>query len=223
MAHVTPSKWPRAGRLWPVTVDGPVTSDQYPAMAGTEKLVALLRGVNVGGHRRLPMVELRALLESCGYRDVRTYIQSGNVVCSAPITGANRASRRRAQIVEKTMTDAIFERFALTVPVMVRRADEWPALVADNPFLAANKGVDKSALYVGFMSKTPEPQWIEAIDRDRSPPDQFAIRGREIYLYYPERRQKSKLVNDWFERELRVDCTMRNWRTVNRLLAMLDS
>ena len=192
-------------------------------MARTEKLVALLRGINVGGHRRLPMADLRALLQDLGYRDVRTYIQSGNVVCDTIAAGPRGASGKRTQAVEKAVSAAILERFSLTVPVMVRRADEWRAVVANNPFLRAAPDLDQSTLFVGFMSRPPDADRIAAIDRDRSPPDEFVIHGREIYLHYPHGRQKTRLVNDWFERALGIDSTMRNWRTVNRLLALLDA
>lgn len=178
--------------------------------------VALLRGINVGGHRKIPMAELRTLLSGLGFRDVRTYIQSGNVVLTPPRGGKNATEARIATLV----SEAIAGHFGFDVPVMVRTAEAWRTVVARNPFVPA--GADPKTLDVGFLSRAPDDHAAANIDRDRSPPDEFRIIGTEIYLRYPNGRAKTKLLHSWFERQLGVACTVRNWRTTNRLLAMLE-
>ncbi|MGH2369380.1 MAG: DUF1697 domain-containing protein [Chloroflexota bacterium] len=172
--------------------------------------VALLRGVNLGGKNKLPMKELVAMFADAGCADVRSYIQSGNVVF--------RASESLAAQVPALVTATIAERFGFRVPIVLRTADELREVSEDNPFLAV--GADPSALHVVFLADDPGPERTAALDPQRSPGDAFALRGRDIYLHCPHGFGRSKLTTDYFDRKLATVSTVRNWNTVLRLLAL---
>jgi len=169
--------------------------------------VALLRGINVGGSNKVPMAELRALFEALGYPDAQTYIQSGNVVFSA---------RAGESALVADIEAAIEETFSLQVPVVVRSRAQLAAVVASSPFDRAAP----TAVHVAFLSGRPRTASVAALDPDRSPPDTFAVVGREVYLHYPNGSGRSKLTVDYLERVLGVRATARNWNTVTKLLAM---
>jgi uncharacterized protein (DUF1697 family) len=172
--------------------------------------VALLRGVNMGGHKRLPMKDLAGLFEQAGAREVRTYIASGNVVFAC----APKAAPKVANGVET----AIRDRFGFSAPIVLRSGAEMAQLAADNPFLRA--GHPEKALHVLFLAERPDPARVAALDPDRSPPDDFAVHGREVYLFLPYGAARTKLTNDYFDRGLKTTCTGRNWRTVGKLVEM---
>ena len=172
--------------------------------------VALLRGVNLG-KRRLPMRELARIFADAGCEDVRTYIQSGNVVYRAGATLA----RRVPALVEA----GIAERFGFDAPVVTRTAAEMAAIVRGNPY-ARLAAADPKSVHVGFLRDRPAARAVAALDPDRSPPDTFVVRGREIYFHFPNGLAKSKLTNPWFDSRLGTVSTMRNWRTVTALLDM---
>ena len=172
--------------------------------------VALLRGINVGGRNKLLMRELAAMFEDAGCEDVRTYIQSGNVVFRADSTLADRLSAR--------VTDAIAASLGYRIPVITRTAADVARVVEGNPFLAA--GADPTKLHVGFLAETPDPASVARLDPNRSPPDAFEVRGDEVYLHFPAGVARSKLDNAYFDRTLNTVCTIRNWRTVCKLHEM---
>ena len=172
--------------------------------------VALLRGINLG-KRQLPMKDLARIFEDAGCADVRTYIQSGNVVYRA---GAELA-RRVPGLVEA----AIAERFGFDAPVVTRSAAELAAVVRANPY-ADEAEADPKSVHVGFLRERPSARAVSALDPDRSPPDTFVVRGREIYFHFPNGMGKSKLTNPWFDSRLGTVSTMRNWRTVITLEEM---
>jgi uncharacterized protein (DUF1697 family) len=171
--------------------------------------VALLRGVNVGGKNRLSMKDLADIFGGLGCRDVRTYIQSGNVVF--------RADRALAGRVPDLVAGAISAGFSLKVPVVMRSVAELFTVIADNPFL--NSGADTKALHVAFLKDRPSASSVAALDPDRSPPDKFAVCGSEIYLCLPNGAGRSKLTAQYFDSTLKTTSTTRNWNTV---LALLD-
>jgi uncharacterized protein (DUF1697 family) len=172
--------------------------------------VALLRGINLGS-RRLPMKDLAAMLGDAGCADVRTYIQSGNVVYRAvPVL-----ARRVPGIVEK----AIAERYGFECPVVTRSAAEIDGVIEANPFPEA--AAEPKTLHVGFLRDRPAKSRVAALDPDRSPPDAFVVRGREIYVYYPKGSARSKLTPQYFDPRLETLSTFRNWRTVLTLQEML--
>ena len=180
--------------------------------AVSHRYVALLRGINVGGRRKLLMRDLAETFVRAGCTSVRTYIQSGNVVFAAAPELADELAGRVAGV--------IVESHGFEVPVVIRTAEDLDRVVRDNPFLAA--GADPAKLHVGFLAAAPEPARIERLDPDRSPPDAFAVRGREVYLHFPAGVARSKLDNAYFDRTLNTVCTIRNWRTVGKLHEMVS-
>ena len=173
--------------------------------------IALLRGINVGGHRKVPMAELRELCARLRFEEVATYIQSGNVVF--------RAAQAKAAEVEAALARAIERRFGFDVSVMVRDVPELDAVVAGNPFLA--EGVDDtSRLHVSFLGAEPPAAVAEEYRRLRLGGDELRLVGREAYLHVPGGMGKSKLTPTFLERALGTPGTARNWRTVNTLLEM---
>jgi uncharacterized protein (DUF1697 family) len=175
--------------------------------------IALLRGINVGGKTVVPMPELKSLFASMGLEDVNTYIQSGNVVFSSPSGDAHAL----AVAIEERIEDA----FGLSTSVLLRTAGELAEIADRNPFL--RREADLSKLHLVFLSGPPEVDAVAELDPARSPPDEFAVRGCEIYLHLPKGAGRSKLTIDYFEKRLRVRATARNWKTVNKLLELTQN
>jgi uncharacterized protein (DUF1697 family) len=171
---------------------------------------AFLRGINVGGKNTIPMAELKPALSALGVEDVVTYIQSGNVVFRSP----SRAASDVAADVERQIAKV----FGVDVAVLLRTPAQLRKIAAENPFLG--KGADLSKLHVVFLEAAPAKGAIAKLDPDRSPPDEFSVRGREIYLRLPNGAGRSKLTIDWFERGLGVRATARNWKTLGKLIEL---
>lgn len=175
--------------------------------------VALLRGINVGGKNKLPMKDLVAMFVRVGCVNVRHYIQSGNIVFDAPPKIAARIP---------TLVGAEIEReLGLRAPLLVRTHDELRAVSLGNPLLKA--GVALCSLYVMFLqgsSRGAQNYESVALDPQRSPPDTFVVKGREIYLSLPNGAGRSKLTNAYFDAKLGTVSTARNWNTVLKLVGM---
>ncbi len=174
--------------------------------------VALLRGINVGGKNLLPMKELTAIFAKAECTEVRTYIQSGNVLFNAP-----------AALVKKlpdVISERIRERFGYSVPVILRTIQEMGKVISENPFLEI--GDSEKMLHVYFLGDKPAASAIQSLDPDRSPPDTFQVRNREIYLRCPNGMGRSKLTNAYFDAKLSTISTARNWATVVKLFEMMQ-
>jgi uncharacterized protein (DUF1697 family) len=174
--------------------------------------VALMRGINVGGKNKLPKQDLVELFVAAGCSNVLTYIQSGNIIF--------RASPAVAAKVPLVITAKIGVRFGYRIPVVVRTVEEIRKVVLQNPFL--KEGADEDTLHVMFLADHPSPQQIATLNPDRSPPDVFRVLGRDIYLHLPTGMAHSKLTNAYFDSKLATIGTVRNWRTVSNLLAMME-
>jgi len=180
-------------------------------MTSPDTHIALLRGVNVGGRNKLPMADLTAIFADLGCADVRTYIQSGNVVFTAPPDLADEIPAR--------VTAAIEERVGLKVPVVLRTVVEWRDAARANPFLAEE--LNPKTLAVAFLAEVPDPARVDDLDPDRSPPDRFWVHGCEIYLHLPNGAARTRLTNAYLDSTLATTSTARNLRTVDKLLEMV--
>ena len=169
--------------------------------------IAILRGINVSGVRKLPMADLRKLCEGLGWVNVRTYIQSGNVVFEVPKVGPALA---------RSLEQAIRKQFGFDVPVLVLTSKDLQQVIAGNPFIKEN-GIELDKLHVTFLAEVPK-QRIGA--EGNYAPDRFILGKKEIYLHCPEGYGNTKLNNTFFENKLKVSATTRNWRTVNELVRM---
>lgn len=172
--------------------------------------VALLRGINLAGRRRVPMAQLRELLTERGYDDIRTHLQSGNVVLRAPV-GAAR--------LEQDLAEAIETEFGFAVPVVVRSAAQLAAVIATEPFGAV---VTEPRLYQVSFLAGPAPEGTEERLRGiATPAERVEVRGQEIYSWHPDGVGRSKLAGALGDRAIGVITTTRNFRTV-RALAQLS-
>ncbi len=172
--------------------------------------VALLRGINVGGKNKIPMQDLVAMFTKAGCSEVRSYIQSGNVV----FQGGQALAKR----IPVLITQAVNKRFGYQIPVLTRTSEEIRKIVRTNPFLKS--GADPGVLHVAFLADRPGAAAIKALDPNRSPPDEFKVRGGEIYFHCPNGVARSKLSNAYFDSVLNTTSTVRNWRTVLRVLEL---
>ena len=175
-------------------------------------MAAFLRGINVGGRSLLAMADLKSALHDAGLADARTYLQSGNVVVTPRSGGPG-------ELVE-TMERAIEDIAGRAIRVMVRTRDELDGIVAGNPLW--DESLKPASIHTVFLEAAPDPERVAELDPDRSPPDRFALSGREIYLHYPQGSGRSRLNLEYFEKTLGVAGTARNWNTVTRVRLMLE-
>jgi uncharacterized protein (DUF1697 family) len=166
--------------------------------------VALLRGINVGGRNKLPMSDLRALVESLGHTDVTTYIQSGNVIFTSAKAVAPGA-------LEAAITGAC----GLEITVVLRTPAELTKVVKANPFSRA----DLSTVHVGFMARQPPKALVAKLDAARFEPEAVVVHGAELYFHVPDGMGHSKLP-DYVGRQLKIPTTVRNWNTVLKLASL---
>jgi uncharacterized protein (DUF1697 family) len=168
--------------------------------------VALLRGINLGSHNKISMADLRALVEDIGAADVATYVQSGNVVFRSTIA--------RGALVRRIERE-IRARFGHDVTVVLRTRAELARLVKENPF--AKRESDPTKLHVTFLATAADRRRLAGLDRKEFAPDDFHIGRNAVYLHMPKGYGRSKLSNAFFEKQLAVRATTRNWRTVTKL------
>lgn len=175
--------------------------------------VALLRGINVGGKNKISMQALVSLFVSIGCRDVQTYIQSGNVVFAADPASVDQLPAKVSADIQRTL--------GLKVPVVVRSGLEMHRIANANPFVEAGMATDR--LHVAFLAAVPDSVTIGELDPRRSPPDEYAVRGSEIYLHCPGGLARTRYTNEYFDRTLRTTSTIRNWNTVLKLRELVAS
>jgi uncharacterized protein (DUF1697 family) len=188
-----------------------VTEGRASEGAGTTTYVALLRGVNVGGHRLIKMPELKGLFEAMGCGHVRTYIQSGNVV----FTSADELLEPLRQRVERE----IAARFGFPVTVVLRTAAELERIIADCPF-ASGALAEGESLYLALLADAPPPEGVARLRAYDGGSDEARIAEREVYLLYRLSMRDTPLTNAFLERMLGVAATTRNWRTMQTLAGM---
>ena len=174
--------------------------------------VGLLRGVNVGGNNKLPMKDLVEIVAEAGGEQVRTFIQSGNVVF--------RATAKVARAMPERVSAAILERHGFNTPVVLRSAAALRAVRDNNPYLKAGAPEDK--LIVLFLKDTPTPEAVASLDPNRWPQDEFQVVGTEVYAHYRHGMGCTKLTNAYFDSRLRTISTARNVRTLNKLIALTE-
>jgi uncharacterized protein (DUF1697 family) len=176
--------------------------------------IAMLRGINVSGQKIIKMESLRASLASLGFEEVRTYIQSGNIVFKTVTTvPAGLAGK---------IANTILDDFGFAVPVLVRTKEELAGVIQANPLLKW-KGIDEARLHVTFLSAAAPKGSEEILKSLARQSELFAVGGREIYLHCPDGYGDTKLSNNAIEKAFAVPATTRNWKTVNILSVMVGS
>jgi uncharacterized protein (DUF1697 family) len=174
------------------------------------KFIALLRGINVGGHNRVPMAELRALCGGLGWAAVRTYIQSGNVVFRAA---------RPAPDLEAGLEAAIESRFGLAIPVVVRPATRWEIYAAANPF-PAESGVTPNLVMLGLSKAPPASGAVDRLREHVAGGEAVDRSGDALWIRYDRGAGRSRLTPALLDRAVGSPVTLRNWRTVLRIREM---
>ena len=177
-----------------------------------ETYIALLRGINIGGRHMVPMKELRALVEGHGCADVRTYIQSGNVVFRSTAADTGKLARQ--------LSSAIARSYGFEPQVLVLTSSQLERAVAGNPFPEAAS--DPARLHLFFLTGAPKEPDVVAMNELKARTERFELKGRVFYLHTPEGFGRSNLAGG-IERFLGVSSTARNWRTVTTLLEMAKS
>jgi uncharacterized protein (DUF1697 family) len=172
--------------------------------------VALLRSVNVAGHGRMAMPELKEIFLTLGYHDVSTYIQTGNVIF--------RASSRSAAKLETEIEQQLESTFGTTPKVIVRTVPELTRTVVTSPY--PSRGADPGRHHVTFLAAAPSKERLAAFHPPDSGRDELAIIGREVYVHTPDGYATTKLTGTYLERHLGVSSTTRNWNTVTKLCAL---
>jgi uncharacterized protein (DUF1697 family) len=170
--------------------------------------IALLRGINIGPHKRMKMEKLRASCEGLGFAGVKTYIQSGNVIFKSP--------RLSPAALSKKLGECIVKDFGFSSEVIARSREEMKKIVEGNPFTKEH-GLDRSKLHVVFLSEVPSAAALKKLQELTLAPDRVTSGNKEIYFYFPNGVSGSSLWKHALDRVLAQPATMRNWKTVTTL------
>lgn len=172
-----------------------------------QTFIALLRGINVGGHRKIEMAALRALASELGYSGVQSYIQSGNLVFTS--AGPSAA-------IEASLEQAIATRFGFPVEVLVRAAADWPALLRGNPFPAAC-AAEPNLVMMALAKRPPRPDAVPALRERATQGERIEAAGEALWFHYAGGVARSKLSPTLIDRLVGSPVTARNWRSVQKL------
>lgn len=170
------------------------------------KYIAILRGINVGGKRKILMADLKELLTSKGFENVKSYIQSGNIAFDFKVNTVSK--------LENIIIDAIKEKYGFDVPTIVITPNEAQSIIDNNPY----KAEDLSKLHVTFFKEEPDVSLVSKIKEINFAPDEFHFSKKAVYLKIADKYHKSRLSNTFFEKKLKISATTRNWKTVNKLV-----
>ncbi len=167
---------------------------------------SLLRGINVSGHKKIPMAGLKTLYEELGFTQVKTYIQSGNVVFET--------DQQNMSLIRQLIESKIEATYGFDVTVLIRTADELRQVASSNPFETIED------VYVTFLAEEPSPEkWANLKSLDLGT-ERMELKNEELYLQFPDGYGKAKLSNPFVESKLKVRATTRNWRTINEILRL---
>jgi len=174
--------------------------------------IALLRAINLANKRRVSMSALRELLPDLGYEDVRTHLQSGNIVLTSDVS---------AKRLESELEKHLAAELGLDIQVLVRTRNQLADVIKRNPL--GKVADDPSRYMVSFLSAKPDPKVVRELAKIDVAPEQFVVSGREIFAWYPNGFQRAKLGKVLTEKKLGVAATARNWNTVTKLLEIADA
>ena len=179
-------------------------------------LISMLRGVNLGGHNKIKMDALRALYESLKLEDPRTFIQSGNVIFRTKF----RKEKNPAALAKKIQT-AIERSFGFRPEVILRTPDELRNAIAATPF-PAHRNLHPSKILITFLAADPGPEAQSTLLTLKGYPEELHLKGRELYIYFPDGAGKSKLPWSKLDKLLQTTGTARNWNSVTKMLAIAE-
>ncbi|MBE0639131.1 MAG: DUF1697 domain-containing protein [Bacteroidales bacterium] len=173
--------------------------------------ISLLRGINVSGQKLIKMDALKVLCENLGFTDVRTYLQSGNVIF--------QTHDSQIAVLEKLISDQVKKQFGFDVPVIVLTVDDLMEIVEKNPF-KDDPSKDPASQYVTFLSAQPVKYDIQSIGYKKTKEEEITVTERAVYLYCPNGYGRTKLTNNFLESKLNVTATTRNWKSTTELLTI---
>lgn len=174
--------------------------------------IALLRGINVSGQKKIKMAELRVHMEDLGFGHVRTYIQSGNILLE---------SDEFAEVIEEMIAGKIQEVYGFEVPVMVKSPADLKAAIAENPF-KEDPEKDTKRFYLTFLAEEPAAEQVAHLATYDFPPEEYHLSGKVVHFYSPDSYGRAKMNNNFFEKKLKVRATTRNWRSTLKLIEMAE-
>jgi len=177
-----------------------------------KKFIALLRGINVSGQKKIKMSDLKSLFEEIGFQNVETYIQSGNVIFSSK---ENSGEKLKSKI-----SSGIKRKFGFDVQVIILTPKEIEYTFKHNPFIKKKKEIER--LYVTFLSNAPSKENIQKLNSIDYSPEEYIIDEKLIYLFLPNGAGNAKLSNNLFENKLKLNATTRNWKTVKILSELIS-
>lgn len=179
-----------------------------------QKYIAILRGINVGGHRKILMKDLREIFQKMNFKNVQTYIQSGNVIFEFDDTAG-------ISHMENQITNGIKTKYGFDVPVIVRKSEDLFEILNSNPFINSDD-FDIDRLALTFLGKEPEADKVSIIEKIDFSTDKFKIIGNNAFVYCSGKYSDSKITNQFFENKLKIKATTRNWKTIKKLCELLE-
>lgn len=175
------------------------------------KYIALLRGINVGGNKKIKMVDLKDLLTANGFENIQTYIQSGNILFEH--------STKTAAVLRHEMRNLIQEKYGFEVKIIIKTTTEIEKITNEIPDFVA-QDLPLNLVFAMILDAIPEKENVEKLLNQNISPDIIAIKNDVIYLAAPNGASNSKLTNNFIEKQLKVSGTTRNYKTMQKLVAM---
>jgi uncharacterized protein (DUF1697 family) len=172
--------------------------------------IALLKGINVGGHKKVPMADLRELLTKSGFENVQTYIQSGNVIL--------QSSKSDISVIEKNIQESIMDHFGFEISVLVKTRSDLKRIFNDSPFSEEKK----KASYFMLLRNTPEDDLVKVASEKVYEGEEYKILKDCIYFFCEKGFGQAKFNANFFERKLKTFVTARNYNTMVKLLSLSE-
>ncbi len=174
-----------------------------------KKMIAILRGINVGAKRKILMEDLKSLCHKIGLLNVKTYIQSGNLIFTSSKSNAK---------IEEMLENSIKDAFGFDVPVIVISQKELINTVNNNPFY--NSDADINKIHLTLLKNTPNEKDVTQTQTYHYAPDLFSINNNAVFIYCEGKYHQTKLSNNFFEKQLKVKASTRNWKTILKLVEL---
>jgi len=176
-------------------------------------IISLLRGINVGGNKKIKMADLRELYTSFGFMNTKTLLQSGNAVFETDNTDITA--------IQQMIQEGIQAKFGFDVTIILRTPSELKAIVANHPF-TDEQLADPAKISIVYMDRIPDDEAVTDLRDSNTGNEDIHAKGQELYLFYHDGKGKSKLDNGRIERKLKVTGTARNWNTTHKILTLVS-
>jgi uncharacterized protein (DUF1697 family) len=175
--------------------------------------ISMLRGINISGHRMIKMDALNALYVEIGFKNIQTYIQSGNVIF--------QHQNENISELEKSISEGIRQKFGFEVPVIIKALEDLRQIIETNPFLN-DKTKDIAKIYLTFLSSVPDREKFNKIGEGQNFEEEYRLIDSTIFIYCPNGYGNTKLSTNFLESKLKLTATSRNWKTTLQLLKIAE-